>query len=231
MVAFIGEDPIAVLLAAKRETENQILAVGVHPDLLRRGHGRHMLSSLSQKMAILGPPVLRVEIPEERADWRQFFAECSYREAESYTDYTREPGPFEGAMPEAVVPITVDQLQRSGAIDPDARRCWERAPATVINLGERLSGWAIASQERIEAWLVYDDPSESERRIVAFDSRDADRAELFTRLLFARAIGDGERRVRIPRVHPTEISEARLARWGFIPGPRTVAAIAQASPG
>jgi len=231
MVAFTGQDPIAVLLAAKRETENQILAIGVHPDHMRQGHGRHMLGSLSQKMAILGPPMLRVEVPEGRPDWRQFFVACGYRETEAYTDYTREPGPFEGEFPDAVAPITVDQLQRSGAIDRAARRCWDRAPETVVNLGERLSGWAIASEERIEAWLLHDDPSDSERRIVAFESKNADRAELFLRLLFARAIGNGARRVRIPRMHVSEIPEDRLLRWGFTPGSRTLAHVARAAPG
>ena len=56
MVATAGPDPIAVLMATKREHESLIWRVGVHPDHLRQGHGRHLMTSLSSKQSILGPP-------------------------------------------------------------------------------------------------------------------------------------------------------------------------------
>ena len=57
--------PIGVLLAGKREQEkeNLIWAVGTHPDHLRQGHARHLMTSLSSKLAILGPPRLLAELP------------------------------------------------------------------------------------------------------------------------------------------------------------------------
>ena len=47
MVALAGADPIAVLLATKREAEALVYRIGVHPDHPRQGHGRHLLSSLA----------------------------------------------------------------------------------------------------------------------------------------------------------------------------------------
>jgi len=56
MIAFAGADPIGVLIGAKRPTATLVHTIAVHPDHLRQGHGRHLLTSLGSKLAILGPP-------------------------------------------------------------------------------------------------------------------------------------------------------------------------------
>ena len=67
MVAFAGSDPIGVLIGAKRPSATLIYRIAVHPDHQRQGHGRHLLTSLSSKLAILGPPRLVAEVPETLA--------------------------------------------------------------------------------------------------------------------------------------------------------------------
>ena len=64
MVAFAGPDPIAVLIGAKRPSGTLIHKIAAHPDHCRQGHGRHLLTSLSSKLSILGPPKLIAEVPE-----------------------------------------------------------------------------------------------------------------------------------------------------------------------
>ena len=64
MVAFSGSDPIGVLIGAKRPSGTLIHRIAVHPDHRRQGHGRHLLTSLSSKLAILGPPRIVAEVPE-----------------------------------------------------------------------------------------------------------------------------------------------------------------------
>ena len=56
MVAFAGADPIGVLIGAKRASGTLIHKIAVHPDHRRQEHGRHLLTSLGSKLAILGPP-------------------------------------------------------------------------------------------------------------------------------------------------------------------------------
>ncbi len=56
MVAFSGSDPIGVLIGAKRPSGTLIHKIAVHPEHRRQGHARHLLASLSSKLAILGPP-------------------------------------------------------------------------------------------------------------------------------------------------------------------------------
>ena len=53
MVANEGGEPVAVLLGCKREDATLVHTVRVHPDHRRKGHARHLLTSLSSKLAIL----------------------------------------------------------------------------------------------------------------------------------------------------------------------------------
>ena len=67
MVAFSGSDPIGVLIGAKRPSGTLVHKIAVHPDHRRQGHGRHLLTSLGSKLAILGPPRMVAEVPETLA--------------------------------------------------------------------------------------------------------------------------------------------------------------------
>ena len=87
MVAFSGADPIGVLIGAKRPSGTLIHKIAVHPDHRRQGHGRHLLTSLGSKLAILGPPRIVVEVPETLADACGLFSACGYVEEAVLTDY------------------------------------------------------------------------------------------------------------------------------------------------
>src|SRR5262247_1818991 len=86
MVAFSGSDPIGVLIGAKRTSGTLIHKIAVHPDHLRKGHGRHLLTSLSSKLAILGPPRLVAEIPVGSPSARALFQACGWEQDRTYTD-------------------------------------------------------------------------------------------------------------------------------------------------
>ena len=81
---------IGVLLAAKRDEANLICRVAVHPGHRRQGHGRHLMASLSAKLAILGPRRLLAEVPEDDAEGRAFVEACDYRSERVYTDFVLE---------------------------------------------------------------------------------------------------------------------------------------------
>ena len=87
MVALEGREPVGVLLGAKRAEATLVYAVRVHPAHRRRGHGRHLLTSLGQKLAILGPSRLVAEIPSERASARALFDACQWRLEARLTDW------------------------------------------------------------------------------------------------------------------------------------------------
>src|SRR5262245_31527621 len=113
MVAFSGADPIGVLIGAKRPSGTLIHKIAVHPDHVRQGHGRHLLDSLSSKLAILGPPRLVAEVPETFAPARELFTASGYVQEAILTDYVWERGDREddagnGSAPDGrfVIPVT-----------------------------------------------------------------------------------------------------------------------------
>src|SRR5688572_31883940 len=133
MVAFAGRDPIGVLIGAKRPSGTLIHKIAVHPDHLRQGHGRHLLTSLSSKLAILGPPRIVAEVPDTFAAARGLFTACGYIEEVRLTDYawSSEGQPSE-AVEGLVIPLTADDLAANGLLgDEYPPTCWERSVETL----------------------------------------------------------------------------------------------------
>ncbi len=245
MVALEGSDPIGVLIAAKREpTASLVLHVAVHPDHRRRGHGRHMMTSLSQKMAILEPTLMLAELPEDDALGRRFFEACGFTERDVLTDYSRA-GEAPAGVPgvDLVAGVSASELvsQEDFQAVPELDRCWQRSPRSVRNLRDRPRGLAIATDRGLEACVLHrslDDtdqplpflstPSTAPLEILALGGKTPVPA-LMRPLLAVAADGAG-RPLHLPRVHPSEAPPGRLEEYGFVPGARTIRYETDAAP-
>ncbi len=214
MVAFAGADPIGVLIGAKRPAGTLIHKIAVHPDHRRQGHGRHLLTSLSSKLAILGPPRMIAEVPETLTAGRELFRACGYVQEAVLTDYLLQREEEEKDRPEAagfVIPVTVDDLVANGLLgEPVPQICWERSLETLTARQNDIAGLAVASDERIEACLLFVKPVE----ILSLRSFVVDDGGARLKQLLAR-LGTGI--FRFPKVHPAEISRELLDRLGFRP--------------
>jgi len=238
MVAFAGADPIGVLIGAKRPSSTLIHQIAVHPDHQRQGHGRHLLTSLGSKLAILGPPRIVAEVPETLTAAGGLFSAAGYVQEAVLTDYvlSREdpavtqgrPAPSErsdgprvagpalsersdGPRVEGfVIPVTVDDLAANGLLDEaDQQVCWERSIETLTARKDEIAGLAVASAEQIEAYLLYVEPAE----IVSLRSFVEDDGARLQQLLSRLGVGT----FRFPKVHPAEISRDVLETLGFRP--------------
>jgi hypothetical protein len=120
-----------------------------------------------------------------------------------------------------VIPVTVDDLAANGLLD-DAhpRACWERSVETLTARKDDILGLAVASDERIEAYLLYVKPGE----IVSLRSVVDDGGARLTQLL-AR-LGTGT--FQFSKVHPAEISKELLETFGFRPAARHILYAARA---
>ena len=261
MVALAGDDPVGVLIAAKREpTANLVLHVAVHPDHRRQGHGRHMMTSLSQKMAILEPTLMLAEIAEEAASARLFFEACGFAARDVLTDFSyagKAPAGVPGVDLAAAVSASELVEQAEFEAVPELDRCWQRSPRSVRNLRDRPSGLAIATDRGFEAWLLHRSDGDAEAPLPFLAAPDAampaapDAAggaaretplevlalggktpvpALMAPLLAAAASGAG-RPLQLPRVHPSEAPASLLEQYGFRPGARTIRYEADAAPG
>jgi GNAT superfamily N-acetyltransferase len=245
MVAFSGSDPIGVLIGAKRPSGTLVQKIAVHPDHRRLGHGRHLLASLSSKLAILGPPRIIAEVPETLGPACGLFDSSGYVREAVLTDYVlecvereRAGGPgrsgdrgvpvseLVGGAGEAkppgldtgrfVIPATVDDLAANGLFeDAHPQVCWKRSVETLTARKDEIAGFAVASDERIEAHLLYVTGGTG-AEIVSLRCGVEDGGARLAHL-FARLRARGMRTFRFPQVHQAEISRQLLEALGFRP--------------
>ena len=236
MVAFSGADPIGVLIGAKRPSGTLVHKIAVHPDHRRQGHGRHLLASLGSKLAILGPPRIVAEVPESLAPARELFNASGYVQEAILTDFVLE-GPDRSGRGNAarveglVIPVTVDDLAANGLLGDAGRQvCWSRSVETLTARKDDIAGLAVASDERIEAYILYVKGGTEETEIVSLRSMIDDGGAGLMELL-ARLRAQGMQTFRLPKVHPAEISLERVEALGFSPagGHRLYAASARSA--
>lgn len=149
MVALEGDDPIAVVVGTKREHEVLIHWLGVTPGRERQGHGSHLVMSLSHKLAVLGPPKLAVEVPEDNAAATALFESLGFEAVATLTDWflPAEEEPGTGGQEPGLVPVDVAELLDK--LRPAVS--WLRAPQTVRQAVERLQGWRAEG-----GWVLFD---------------------------------------------------------------------------
>ncbi len=221
MVASADGEPIAVVIGAKRAHETLIHRIAVHPAFKRRGHATHLLESLGQKLAVLGPPLIVAEVPDDLSGAPDLFESLGYEAKERFADFTLSktlaPSPAAAEVSEAAL----DDLLGCGALDPSVTRSWERAIETLKNRKDQLRGLAIASDTRVEAHALFRDlADEGRREIVALGA--AERGEAgrvdsnpLLEIVLHVACQAGSLAVTIPRVSAEEISWTQLESIGF----------------
>lgn len=216
MVAFSGREPIGVLIGAKRSSGTLVHRIAVHPDHRRQGHGRHLLDSLGSKLAILGPPRIVAHVPEALAPACELFGASGFTEEARLTDYVSPAGadaPSARIDGRLVIPVTLDDLAANGALaDGHAQVCWARSNEALAARKHELRGFAVATDERIEAYVLYTDDGE----IMALQTLVDDGGARLC-VLCAHVRGHGLETLRFSQVHPEEMASDVLATLGFHP--------------
>ena len=221
MVAFDAKEPVAVMIGCKRPPHTLVHRIAVHPGHLRKGHGRHLLTSLSAKLAILGPPQLVAEVDSGNAPARALFKACGWREERTAFDLVWNSPIASPAPPGLVVSVTVGDLTDLALPDASTPRSWSRTRGTLLNRQERVSGLAIASGESLDASLLYsreDDHVAIWSLSAAPSSRGDSALGMLLRDLAHREPG----RVVIPRIHEDEVSPSVFTGLGFTRGTETI---------
>jgi GNAT superfamily N-acetyltransferase len=219
MVAFAGSDPIGVLIGAKRPSGTLVHKIAVHPDHRRQGHGRHLLASLGSKLAILGPPRIVAEVPETLAPARELFNASGYVQEAVLTDYVSQVEQNHSrAMPDRlVIPVSVDDLAANGLLgEAHPPVCWERSVETLTARKADIAGLGIASDERIEACVLYVNHGMEEAELLSLRSF-IDEGGARLKHLLSQLGTRGVKTFRFQKVHPAEISKEGLETLGFSP--------------
>jgi GNAT superfamily N-acetyltransferase len=216
MVAFSGADPIGVLIGAKRPSGTLVHKIAVHPDHRRQGHGRHLLASLGSKLAILGPPRIAAEVPETLTAACELFTASGYVQEAVLTDNVLNRDVDPSARAGLLIPVNVDDLVANGLLgETDLQVCWERSIETLSARKDEIAGFAVASDERIEAFVLYM-KRDLAAEIVSLRSVVDDGGVHLIQLL-AHLRAQGMRTLSLRKVHPAEISRELLETLGFRP--------------
>jgi len=143
----------------------------------------------------------------------------------------KPPGLNDGRF---VIPVTVDDLAANGLLgEAHPQVCWKRSVETLTARKDDIAGLAVASDERIEAYVLYVKrgvgPGGSDGNAEAGPSASAPTAEIVSlrtfvedggsrlKQLLSRLGARGMGTFRFPKVHPAEISKECLETLGFRP--------------
>jgi hypothetical protein len=212
MVACDDDGPLGVLFGCKRDDATLIWRLAIHPEHQRQGHARHLLASLSSKLAILGPPTLKVELPESRPELDRVFSACGYTAAGTAAAWVLEhitsPAP-----PAMVIPFSADDLLANRLFDKSIRRSWQRGLPSLEAQSSEITGLAAATFDGIEAFLLARPGDTTE--IITFGCLDQDRVEGHLRTLLAASVERFGNRLLLPKLTEEEIPHALLVRLGL----------------
>jgi GNAT superfamily N-acetyltransferase len=222
MVATAGSDPVAVVIGTKRPREVLVRRIGVAPGHQRQGHGRHLLGSLANKLAVLGPSRLITEVPAELAAAGAFFAAAGWEPEATLLDFRRE-APLRAVPPELFASFTVDELDAQGLLPARLDLPWERQPESLRAGGTDLVGLALLGEVRWEAWAVYRELAGGGSEVLSLggpwlsaepsEPASEGRLALLCDGLQAHAPGP----LRLARLLADELAPELLARLGFSP--------------
>src|SRR5262245_64170984 len=121
----------------------------------------------------------------------------------NYVLYRPAPSDAEGF----IIPVTVDDLAANGLLDEAYPQvCWERSVETLTARKDDIEGLAIASDERIEAYVLYVYGSSEQTEIVSLRSFVDDGGARLKQLL-SQLRARGIETFRFPKVYPAELSK------------------------
>lgn len=217
MVASGGDGPVAVMLGTKRPREVLVRRIGVAPGYERQGHGRHLLTSLAQKLAVLGPPRLVAEVPAALEGACGFFAAAGWRDEARLTDYER-PAASRRPPPGLLAPVTVGELDALGFLPDRPDLPWQRQAESLRASAHELSGLAVVGGEEWAAWGLFRDAGAA-GEVLALGRGGGQTAALAMVLDGIQAAHPGP--LRLAAVLPGELPEGLLAALGFAPSATT----------
>jgi hypothetical protein len=115
-----------------------------------------------------------------------------------------------------VIPITIEDLAANGLFENAEVHAWARSVETLTARKEYVAGLAVASDERIEAYVLYEE-GDAVADILSLRSLVDDGGARLKQLL-AQLSAQGVTSVRFQKVHSDEMAKELAATLGFRTG-------------
>ena len=154
MVALERQQPVGVVISARRDTQAWIQAIGCQPAFQRRGIASQLIEALIRKIAIQRTSEITVDVPEDNLPAVKFFERVAFNVHGCYVSYhgtlTKQH-----ASPEAVTRATIGELLAAYAQFHPRPMCWERQAESLAAYGEVPQAYAYRPQGELWGYLVH----------------------------------------------------------------------------
>jgi len=222
MLALDDGKPVGVIIAAKREASSLILRLGIHPKHQGLGYASHLITSLKGKMAVLGPPLLTVELPEDNESLCAFFDKQGFQVRRRYQDFSISTALEPPAMPEMIIPIDAGDVEDRYVKSGEDLLAWERCTRTLRNRKKQIKGIGVPDVDGMAAYLLYREAppgtggNEPPRvDVFGLGCRDEDKAPVLLGLLLKYLSNEISPHIKIPKLSTNEIPYSFLEAFGF----------------
>jgi len=228
MLALDDKDPVGVLIAAKREASSLILRLGIHPNYRGNDYGHHLVTSLIDKMAVLGPPLLTVVIPDERKDLAAFFEKFKFTAHRNYWDFSTTTPLTPPTSSQWIIPVEPEDLEdrylkkaEKDTLSDETLLAWDRRTQTLNNRKKEIKGIGIPDVDGIAAYLFYvEDGSDkvdghSPLKILGLGCKNQEKEPMLLGLLIKHLSTTISSSIEIPKLSTLEVDFSFLESIGF----------------
>lgn len=211
MVALERQQPVGVVVSARRDCGAWIQAVGCQPAFQRRGIATQLVEALLRKIAIQRAPVVTVDVPPDNIPAVRFFEALRFTVRGRYVSY-------QGLVPEArrspgrIEPVPAPDLLAHYTQFHSIPACWERTAESLAGYGALPQGYVYHVQGAVQGYLMHWDSTILDLAIAP----QADAVQVSAALLGQmRTAGIGH--ASLAKVPEGEALGPALTRLGFTP--------------
>lgn len=209
MVALERQQPVGVVISAKRDTQAWLQALGCQSAFQRRGIASQLLEALIRKIAIQRTSEISVDVPEDNLPAVKFFERAAFSVHGYYVSYHGTLA-HRCTSPEAVTSATMAELLAAYAQFHSRPMCWERQVESLAAYGEVPQAYAYRTQGELWGYLVHRGSTILDLAIAPH----ADAVQVSTTLL-SRMAAAGITQASVAKVPQEDGLCAVLERQGF----------------
>ncbi len=216
LVALDEQEPIGVLVGARRDKSALIQRMGLAAPYKGKGLQARMLAMLADRMRGHGVERLIAEVP--LGDMEQVFDLRGFEPHAQYQDLERTRIRETLLAPSAVQEYTVEELLAYPGLWGGESHAWTRSYRTLHARRERLQGAGLSTGGRLIAALIHGrDDCSTHHNFWRFGRLSGDHGLASLSLLVRAVLAGLDGPVRIPRMYSGEVPPELVSGWGFAP--------------